>query len=98
MDACVELAMENILEHGVGKRVNAMKGFAGSLPLDDSIADFVINRGSILFREDQEKGFNRCSGIESCGIAPALSVHRQRTSVFEGHSNPSFFCEKQGHK
>lgn len=53
---CVELARENIAEHGLPLRVVAQQGRAEALEFADGAADLVVSRGSIYFWEDQPRG------------------------------------------
>jgi len=53
---CVELARENITEHGLPHRVAAQVGRAEALPLADGTVDLVVSRGSIYFWENQRQG------------------------------------------
>jgi ubiquinone/menaquinone biosynthesis C-methylase UbiE len=56
LNECIELARENIAEHGLGHRVTAQLGHAEALPLPDALVDLVVSRGSIYFWEDQRQG------------------------------------------
>jgi ubiquinone/menaquinone biosynthesis C-methylase UbiE len=53
---CIELARENIGEHGLGHRVTAEIGRAEALPFPDGLLDLVVSRGSIYFWESQRQG------------------------------------------
>lgn len=53
---CIELARENIAEHGLGHRVTARLGQAEALPIPDGLLDLLVSRGSIYFWEDQRHG------------------------------------------
>jgi ubiquinone/menaquinone biosynthesis C-methylase UbiE/ribosomal protein S18 acetylase RimI-like enzyme len=53
---CIELACENIAEHGLGHRVAAQGGQAEALPFADCSIDLVVSRGSIYFWHDQRRG------------------------------------------
>lgn len=53
---CIDLAKENIAEHGMRHRVMAQAGRAEALPFRDGAADLVVSRGSIYFWQDQCRG------------------------------------------
>lgn len=53
---CIDLARENITEHGLSHRVMAQAGRAEALPFRDGAADLVVSRGSIYFWQDQGRG------------------------------------------
>ncbi|WP_242664347.1 class I SAM-dependent methyltransferase [Chlorobium sp. N1] len=55
---CIDLAMENIRDHGLQFRVTAVSGKAEAMPFSDSVADLVVSRGSIFFWDDQPKGLS----------------------------------------
>ncbi|MGB0128656.1 MAG: class I SAM-dependent methyltransferase, partial [Rhodocyclaceae bacterium] len=60
---CIELAGENIAEHGLGDRVTARLGRAEALPFADASVDLVFSRGSIYFWEDQRQGLREISRV-----------------------------------
>jgi ubiquinone/menaquinone biosynthesis C-methylase UbiE len=53
---CVELARDNIAEHGLVGRVYAQVGRAEKLEFADGAVDLVVSRGSIYFWENQRLG------------------------------------------
>lgn len=56
LSECVELARENIADHGLGHRIEARQGQAEALDFADASVDLVVSRGSIYFWEDQGRG------------------------------------------
>lgn len=58
LSECVELAHENIAEHGLGQRVTARTGQAEVLDFPDDSVDLVASRGSIFFLENQLQGLS----------------------------------------
>ncbi len=56
LEDCVQLARENIAEHGVQAQVEATLGRAEQLDFPEACMDLVVSRGSIYFWEDQQAG------------------------------------------
>ncbi|HXP96697.1 MAG TPA: class I SAM-dependent methyltransferase [Telmatospirillum sp.] len=64
---CIEIAEENIAEHGLSQRMRAIEGAAEHIRFAKDSVDLIVSRGSIYFWDDQAKGLAEIHRVLKAG-------------------------------